>query len=159
MGSDDILDHCIVAAMYGASMQAPKEAAMTYTSSNRTATTLTMDSIKQTIKAMEESERKWQRENLANVASGLYNPFGAIHLRESPLATTESKPTRLHKRRRGQSAAYHKRVQKKWDKRFGKVATPCAFVLDGGRFGPGSILVVHPSIAKSIRERIPVRSA
>lgn len=40
-------------------------------------------------------------------------------------------PVREHKKRRNQSAAYHARIQKKWNKRFGLKKSACALVLDG----------------------------
>lgn len=43
---------------------------------------------------------------------------------------------------------YHKRIQKKWAKRFGMVMKPCYFQL--GR----NTLIAHPSIAKEIRAAI-----
>ena len=59
--------------------------------------------------------------------TGLVDPFRlsyplvfGVDIRISPLCMrTESVPARLHKRKRSQSASYHKRVQKKWLKRFG----------------------------------------
>jgi hypothetical protein len=51
--------------------------------------------------------------------------FMGMRVFESPLARM---PARVHKRRRGMSEAYHRRVQKKWNKRFGYV--PAAFFVD-----------------------------
>ena len=48
-----------------------------------------------------------------------------IRLMESPLAT---EPSRAHKKRRWMSVAYHRRIQKKWNKRFG--FKPSAFFVD-----------------------------
>lgn len=50
--------------------------------------------------------------------------FGAIRVHESMEAKM---PARVHKRRSG-SEAYHRRIQKKWNKRFGYV--PAAFLFN-----------------------------
>ena len=53
---------------------------------------------------------------------------------------------KVHKHRRNQSLAYHRRVDKKWSKRYGstKVETPCAY-----RLGPTDVtseaFVMHPT--------------
>jgi hypothetical protein len=51
--------------------------------------------------------------------------FAGMRVIESPDAKM---PARVHKRRSGMSEAYHRRVQKKWNKRFGYV--PAAFLLN-----------------------------
>ena len=52
---------------------------------------------------------------------------------------------RKHKHRRGQSLAYHRRVQKKWDKRFGFDMKPCIYKLADGT------LIVHPTTYEAMR--------
>lgn len=51
--------------------------------------------------------------------------FGGMRVIESPLARM---PARVHKKRRWMSEAYHSRIQKKWNKRFGYV--PAAFLMN-----------------------------
>lgn len=64
----------------------------------------------------------------------------------NPLATT-SVPVRKHKKRRNQSEAYHRRVQKKWTKRFGVKLVPSAYMVDERAIGgSGRVLVVHPDL-------------
>lgn len=75
------------------------------------------------------------------------------------LKTVQVKP---HKHRHSQSAAYHKRVEKKWRKRYGTytVTTPCAYVLDNSVFGGiGNTLVLHPSMRASVEpvQRLALR--
>lgn len=66
--------------------------------------------------------------------------FMGMRVIESPYARM---PAKAHKRRRGMSEAYHRRIQKKWNKRFGYV--PAAFFIDAGkilgaiRFSPSDI--------------------
>ena len=50
--------------------------------------------------------------------------FTGMRVIESPLARM---PAKVHKRRRWMSEAYHRRIQKKWNKRFGHV--PAAFLM------------------------------
>lgn len=69
-------------------------------------------------------------------------------IRESVLAV-QSVPIRKHKKRRNQTEQYHRRIQKKWRKRFGEKAVPCAFVIDNSMFG--KTLIVHPSIMAQIK--------
>jgi len=76
-------------------------------------------------------------------------------LRESLMATT-MKPNKVHKHRRGQTKAYHARIQKKWTKRFGTQQVPGAFMLDNraiSLFGGagGKTLVVHPALMGKLR--------
>ena len=70
--------------------------------------------------------------------------FGATRITQSPLACTV-KPNRSHKHRWRQSVAYHRRIQKKWTKRFGTTTVPAAYMINGGT------LVVHPTIYERIR--------
>lgn len=71
---------------------------------------------------------------------------GPLQVQESLLAL-ETAPVRRHKKRRNQSEACHRRVQKKWTKRHGTKQVPAAYMMDN-RFigGHGRTLVVHPSI-------------
>lgn len=133
-----------------------------YTGSATTATasgpTLTLESLRRAAALIEASAIENHRRTIADMAAGLFNPFGALTIREHPLAT-QAKPIRIHKRRRNQSAAYHARIQKKWINRFGMCKEPCAYQLDGGQFGMGSVLVVHPEVMRAMRAAGAVRSA
>lgn len=69
---------------------------------------------------------------------------------KSPYAT-KAEPVRLHKKRRSQSASYHRRIQKKWTKRWGVRQVPCAYMIDNRvTGGHGRTLVVHPSLMAHI---------
>lgn len=48
---------------------------------------------------------------------------------ESPFAYTRV-PNREHKKRRGMSEAYHRRIQKKWTKRYGTRQEPCIIFMN-----------------------------
>lgn len=70
--------------------------------------------------------------------------------RSSPYAT-KSAPMREHKKRKNQTEAYHRRVQKKWAKRFGTKQVPAAYLIDNGVLGGrGQSLVVHPDLLRKV---------
>ena len=46
--------------------------------------------------------------------------FGRIKVHRTDLLKPRMEPIRKHKKRRNQSLAYHRRIQKKWTKRFGE---------------------------------------
>lgn len=50
---------------------------------------------------------------------------------------------RQHKKRRNQSETYHRRVQKKWTKRFGTRTEKVAYFISGQVFGR-EMIVMHP---------------
>lgn len=79
-----------------------------------------------------------------------------IAMQESWVAVLHA-PRRTHRHRKNQSLAYHKRVQKKWLKRFGAKEVPTAYMLDTSALAPwaarGRILVCHPVIADQMRKR------
>lgn len=81
--------------------------------------------------------------------------FNGIRVVESPLATTEE-PKKRHVKMRTQSENYHRRVQKKWNKRFGMERVPGCYMMDMAwlGMGMGKVLVAHPEIAKKIREQV-----
>lgn len=62
------------------------------------------------------------------------NLFG-MDIRLSPLNIYKRVPWREHKRRKGQSLAYHLRVQKKWTKRYGTKKVPCILLLNNSVIG------------------------
>jgi hypothetical protein len=94
----------------------------------------------------------------SNYAPGnISGPLGGIEVRES-INACQTKPARAHKRRRNQTASYHARIQKKWNKRFGMVKKPAAFMIDTSLLLlpfsgdlPRRMLVAHPSIVEQIR--------
>lgn len=114
------------------------------TSAATTATsvgTLTLDGL---LDGIEKAKR--ELEQAAPLFAG-----GALQVRESQYAT-RTEPARMHKKRRNQSSAYHRRVQKKWVKRWGTKQVPCAYLIDNGVLGlPGSTLVAHPQYVAELR--------
>lgn len=78
--------------------------------------------------------------------------FG-IQLISSPTLSPQSVqvPKRVHKQRRRQSYSYHRRVQKKWNKRYGMEIKRTETVLQFG-----DRLVVSPTLLAAIRNAIPV---
>ena len=112
---------------------------------------LTIEKIMAAKKLLDQHERENSRRFLADMAGGLFNPFGALRIVESPMAV-QSVPKRAHKKRRNQTEAYHRRIQKKWTKRFGMKGVPCAYQINGGRFGLGSILILPPGMKQQMRE-------
>jgi hypothetical protein len=61
-------------------------------------------------------------------------------------------PRRVHRRQRwDRSGTYHARIQKKWNKRFGFVDVPAAFMVDASSFdllprGPRPMLIIHDEL-------------
>lgn len=77
---------------------------------------------------------------------------GPPRMHESPLAL-QAVPVKRHKKRRNQTEAYHRRVQKKWTKRHGTKQVPAAYLLDSRVFGGhGQVLVAHPSIVARLKK-------
>ena len=78
------------------------------------------------------------------------------HLHNLPvienLLATRTVPIKAHKKRRHQSMAYHRRVQKKWTKRHGTKQVPAAYMMEN-RFigGSGRTLLVHPAISMTLK--------
>ena len=114
---------------------------------------LTIEKIMAAKKLLDQHERENSRRFLADMAGGLFNPFGALRIVESPMAV-QSVPKRAHKKRRNQTEAYHRRIQKKWTKRFGMKQVPCAYQIDGGRYGLGSMLVLPPGMMQQLRSKV-----
>lgn len=108
-------------------------------------------SLRRAAALVQEHEAKHPRRPMIDMEDGLLGPFGGVDYKESPLAISTA-PVRKHKRRSNQTQAYHRRVQKKWTKRFGTHQVPCAYQIDGSKFGMESILVLHPEIGKKLRE-------
>lgn len=77
--------------------------------------------------------------------------LGGLQVQESIYAT-KTEPVKPHKRRRNQREAYHRRIQKKWVKRWGTKQTPCAFLIDNAAVGMrGKTLVAHPKYVAALR--------
>lgn len=104
---------------------------------------ITIEKIIAAGKLLDQHERENSRRFLADMAGGLFNPFGALRIVESPMAV-QSVPKRSHKKRRNQTEAYHRRIQKKWTKRWGTKEVPCAYQINGRQFGMDNLLVVPP---------------
>lgn len=87
--------------------------------------------------------RPYQRDFLRVLSMPVHESLMAVSVR----------PVRVHKKRRNQSDAYHRRVQKKWTKRFGMTKVPAAYCMDAGLVGVGhgKVLVCHPQIAAQLR--------
>lgn len=58
---------------------------------------------------------------------------------------------RQHKQRRNQSLAYHRRIQKKWTKRFGTRTEKVAYMISGSALRPDR-MVVHPDHMAMLRD-------
>lgn len=73
-------------------------------------------------------------------------------IRESPFAV-QRRQARVYARRRAKSDAHHRRMNKKWLKRYGEVEKPAAFVMDTSLIsGRGKIMFVHPEVMKLVRQ-------
>ena len=112
---------------------------------------ITIEKIIAAGKLIDQYEHHSAQRTIADMAGGLFNPFGALRIVESPMAV-QSVPKRTHKKRRNQTEAYHRRIQKKWTKRFGMKDVPCAYQINGGRFGLGSILILPPGMKQQMRQ-------
>lgn len=70
---------------------------------------------------------------------------------ESDLAMEKTdEPERVHDFKPWMTKAYHKRIQKKWVKRFGHVWKPCCYETPG-------VLICHPIMAREIKKTIKDR--
>jgi len=69
------------------------------------------------------------------------NPFfNTVNIQVSPLCVENTdEPVKEHVRKSGMSYNYHRRVQKKWVKRFGYVKKPALYKTRGG-------FICHPDI-------------
>lgn len=76
---------------------------------------------------------------------GLTPMLNGVPVFESIYATTKV-PQREHVQKVGQSDNYHKRIQKKWNKRFGWFEKPAAISMPGR-------LIVHPDVMKRLRHQ------
>lgn len=82
---------------------------------------------------------------------GKLHELTGVRVKVSPLCTRTG-PARLHKKRRNQTDSYHKRVQKKWLKRFGEKATPNAFLVNEALIGgAGRVLYIHHELWERLK--------
>ncbi len=110
----------------------------------------TLETMQTAIDAMELVMRSAPEPDTNHFRDALLYGTG-ISVQYSPLAE-RTVPKKVHKHRRGQTKAYHARIQKKWAKRFGTKQERCAFVIDPRALlpfpfaGQGNTLVLHPSL-------------
>lgn len=98
---------------------------------------------------MKQMQRVHRMIDLAE--AGRIAPNGPLQVRESPMAL-QAVPVKRHKKRRHQTEAYHRRVQKKWAKRHGMKQVPAAYMIDNSVIGGyGQTLVAHPSIVARLK--------
>lgn len=112
---------------------------------------LTMEKVRAAVKAVEDAVFKDVRDAYdRHWADSMAYGFSAMSVRASPLAT-DTKPIKQHKYRRGQTQAYHARIQKKWTKRYGTKQVPCAYVIDNSVWGGrGKTLYAHSSLVDQL---------
>lgn len=77
---------------------------------------------------------------------GLNSLVGGIPVIVS-IGATEKVQARTHTRKRWMKDSYHRRIQKKWLKRFGYFDKPAAFQTPTG-------FIVHPEIAEALRRNL-----
>lgn len=90
--------------------------------------------------------------------------FNGMKVISNPLCTTEE-PVRVHIMKGTQRQAYHDRIQKKWNKRFGTKRVPGMYIMNqsyftDGNFGYGGssekVIVAHPTIVERMKNIPPV---
>ena len=92
-------------------------------------------------------------EKISRDINGIGGPLANVI--ESRFAET-TEPVRKHRKRRNQSESYHRRVQKKWVKRWGTKQVPCAYLIDNAALGGrGRTLVAHPQHMAALRNLWP----
>ena len=106
---------------------------------------LTLDGL---LESIEEATRELKQS--APLFAG-----GPVRVHESPYATS-AEPERKHKKRHNQNEAYHRRVQKKWTKRWGTKQVPCAYLINNAALGGvGRTMVAHPLHMAALRNLGP----
>lgn len=73
-----------------------------------------------------------------------------MEVRQSLHAVT-SEQARKHEKKPWQSESYHKRIDKKWRKRFGIRYVPCMYKLGRAATGGREVLMVHPDLMPKLR--------
>lgn len=95
-----------------------------------------------------ESQRSEASASTDWLSGGLPVMVAGMHVFQTPMATEPTdRPVRPHKKTRSMSEAYHRRIQKKWVKRFGYEREPCIFQTPHGVF-------VHPALMPQLREAL-----
>ncbi len=84
---------------------------------------------------------------MVNRAPDLVLGASGVRVYSSEFAVV-SAPKRKHKKSASMSETYHRRVQKKWLKRFGTEDAPGAFQLSDGSF------VMHPTLVDRLRAEL-----
>jgi hypothetical protein len=77
-------------------------------------------------------------------------------IRESTFAVLRSQ-ARVYPKRKAKSLRHHKRMNKKWERRYGFVEKPAAFMLDTRHLmGPSGkqVLFVHPDLMATVRRSL-----
>ena len=72
-----------------------------------------------------------------------------VYIDDRALEKTEE-PVKRHIKTRSMSESYHRRIQKKWIKRWGYVMKPAMFFMQGA-------IVMHPAIWREVSEILPTR--
>lgn len=80
--------------------------------------------------------------------------YGGFPIHESMGAVTEEQ-WRNHNPRKG-SPAYHRRIQKKWKKRYGTRLVPAAYMADFKALGMGQGMayIMHPALVVKLKQEI-----
>lgn len=91
--------------------------------------TFTIDALLEVVEKVKELNRLSAEPFTPLLTHGMAN-FCGLRVHESPYAV-QTVPLREHKKRHNQSEMYHRRVQKKWTKRWGTKQVPCAYMLMG----------------------------
>jgi len=91
--------------------------------------------------------------------SDFLGAFGGVSVFGTSLDLHTIEPIRRHKRKRHQTAAYHKRIQKKWNKRYGTAKVPYIVFLDPKAAGLPSLggprLIAPPRLLGILRGLMP----
>lgn len=77
--------------------------------------------------------------NISRMGVRIYEDFNCVE--------DTGKPVRKHAARKGMKESYHKRVQKKWLKRWGTIKRPCMFKTNYG-------YICHPALAAELRKML-----
>lgn len=108
----------------------------TCTVSDKQESALTMEMMLESICELERVLKPWPRQ------------LGPFKVYESAFLDCLI-PVRQHVKRRTQSERYHKRIQKKWLKRFGRKQNDCVYMFSDPMFGHG--MIASPKHAVMIR--------
>ena len=80
-----------------------------------------------------------------------YNGYRIV-ANELALEETQE-PKMVHNPRKGGGDNYHKRIQKKWIKRYGYVMIPCCFMMKGIR-----TIIMHPTLYRQFKHQIEMEN-